>query len=109
MSHSNKTLKSVSWAVGATLATTLAASNIASAATPASDNPFAMSELDNGYMLLAEKGSEGKCGEGKCGEGKSADAKTQEGKCGEGKCGAQSEKKDKDAEGKCGEGKCGSN
>ncbi|MDZ7803541.1 hypothetical protein [Thiohalophilus sp.] len=112
MSQSKKTLKSLSWAAGATLATTLAASNVASAATPAGDNPFAMSELGGGYMLLAEKGGEGKCGEGKCG-GKSKD-KGAEGKCGgkskdkgtEGKCGGKS--KDKGTEGKCGEGKCGS-
>ncbi|MDZ7661570.1 hypothetical protein [Thiohalophilus sp.] len=107
MSQSKKTLKSISWAVGATFVTTLAASNVASAASPAGDNPFAMSELGGGYMLVAQKGAEGKCGEGKCGEGKRADSKTKEGKCGEGKCGAKSDKKDKDAEGKCGEGKCG--
>ncbi len=106
MSQSKKTLKSLSWAAGATLVTTLAASNIASAATPAGDNPFAMSELGGGYMLIADKGSEGKCGEGKCG-GKSKD-KGAEGKCGEGKCGGKSKDKDKGAEGKCGEGKCGS-
>ena len=108
MSNNKSKLKTVSLALGATFATTLAASNIASAA---GENPFAMNELASGYMQLADanKGKEGKCGEGKCGEGKSADAKNKEGKCGEGKCGegkCGADKKGK-KEGKCGEGKCG--
>lgn len=108
MSDKKTMLKTVTLALGATFATTLAASNIASAA---GENPFAMSDLGSGYMQLADnhKGKEGKCGEGKCGEGKKADAKTKEGKCGEGKCGegkCGADKKGK-KEGKCGEGKCG--
>jgi uncharacterized low-complexity protein len=79
------TLKPLAIAVGATLATSLAAIAPASAA----ENPFAMSELSSGY-LVAEM-AEGKCGagmkmdkEGKCGAGRTMQ---KEGKCGEGKCG----------------------
>lgn len=87
----------------------------ASAAVHAGTNPFGVTALDGGYMLLADAGdktkAEGKCGEGKCG----ADMKAGEGKCGgdqkatEGKCGGDQ----KATEGKCGgdqkatEGKCG--
>ena len=88
------TLKPIAAALGTTFAVSLLASPIANAA----ENPFAMTELQNGYMV-AEHHGEGKCGEGKCGE------KEGEGKCGEkegeGKCG------EKEGEGKCGEGKCG--
>jgi len=108
MSKETKILKPLSIAIGATFAVSMAASNIASAA-PAGDNPFAMSELESGYMQVA--GKDGKCGEGKCGgdkkkdkEGKCGEGKKKDGKCGEGKCGEG--KKDK-KEGKCGEGKCG--
>jgi len=86
-------IKPLSIALGATFAASLAASNIAIAA-PAGDNPFAMNDLGSGYMQVAEKEKEGKCGEGKCGEGMKK-KKEEAGKCGEGK------KK----EGKCGEGK----
>ena len=79
MSKETKILKPLSLAIGTTFAISMAASNIASAA-PAGDNPFAMSEMDSGYMQVA--GKDGKCGEGKCGEGKKD---TKEGKCGEGK------------------------
>ena len=79
------TLKPLAIAVGAALATSLAATTPASAA----ENPFAMSELSSGYMV-AEM-AEGKCGgakkmdkEGKCGAQQTA---VKEGKCGEGKCG----------------------
>ena len=108
MSKETKILKPLSIAIGATFAVSMAASNIASAA-PAGDNPFAMSELESGYMQVA--GKEGKCGEGKCGEGKKADSKKKDGKCGEGKCGegkcGEGKKKEGKKEGKCGEGKCG--
>ncbi len=106
MSKEMKLMKPLSIALGATFAASLAASNVASAA-PAGDNPFAMSELESGYMQLA--GKDGKCGEGKCGEGKKAGSKDKEGKCGEGKCGEGKcgEDKKKGKEGKCGEGKCG--
>ena len=113
MSKQTKILKPLSIAIGATFAVSMAASNIAAAA-PAGDNPFAMSELESGYMQVA--GKDGKCGEGKCGEGKKAGAKDKEGKCGEskkegkcgeGKCGEGKKKDDKKKEGKCGEGKCG--
>jgi len=120
---SKQILKPLSIALGATFAVSMAASNIAVAA-PAGDNPFAMSELQSGYMQVAGKdGKDGKCGEGKCGEGKKHDAKgkdgkcggsskpgsknkAKDGKCGEGKCGGDTKGKD-GKDGKCGEGKCG--
>ncbi|MDH3342304.1 MAG: low-complexity protein [Gammaproteobacteria bacterium] len=103
--------KSVSIAMGATFAASMAASPIANA----DQNPFGMQNLDSGYMQLAEakcganmeKETEGKCGEskkeaeGKCGQGK----KDAEGKCGEAKKAAAAKEK----EGKCGEAKCGAN
>jgi len=105
MLHKNK-LSPIALALGTCFAVSLSASPVVNAA----DNPFAATQLSNGYMV-ADK-AEGKCGEGKCGdkkdaEGKCGDKKDAEGKCGdkkdaEGKCGDK-----KDAEGKCGEGKCG--
>jgi len=108
MSKKTNIVKPLSVALGATFAATLAASNVAQAAPAAGANPFAMNDLGNGYMQVAEKEGkcgagtkspkDGKCGEGKCGEGKK-DAK--DGKCGEGKCG-EGMKKEKEQEGKCG-------
>jgi len=91
---SKKTLKPIAAALGTTFIVSLAASPIVQAA----ENPFALNELSNGYMV-AEEGS---CGEEKDAEGKCGEEKDAEGKCGE----------EKDAEGKCGEekeaeGKCG--
>ena len=64
--------KSVAAAVGVAFVSSLAAS------TAAADNPFALAELDSGYLLAGDdKAEEGTCGE-----------KGEEGKCGEGKCGA---------------------
>jgi len=88
--------KPVAAAVGVAFVSSIAVSGAAVAA----DNPFAMTDLDSGYMLAGNhEGEEGKCGEGKCGE------KGKEGSCGEkgaeGSCGEKGE------EGKCGEGKCG--
>ena len=111
--------KSVSIAIGATFAATIAATPIANA----DQNPFGMQNLASGYTQLAE----GKCGgnmgmnkgkEGKCGEGKKEAAKIIEAKCGEGKCGEDKREAVKVIEGKCGEGngmtkdqegKCGGN
>lgn len=96
------------------LAATVSAAFIATAmgtSAQAAENPFATTELNQGYQL-ADKHKEGKCGEGKdgkkgegkCGEGK----KDKEGKKGEGKCGEGKKDRDgKKGEGKCGEGKCG--
>ena len=112
MTHKTKT--PLALAIGTAFVASLAASSIANAA-PNSSNPFAMSDLNNGYMQVADSHmKEGKCGEGKCGgakkdtkEGKCGGSKSStEGKCGEGKCGGA--KKDT-KEGKCGEGKCGGN
>ncbi|NOQ13022.1 MAG: hypothetical protein GQ583_00895 [Methyloprofundus sp.] len=83
-------------------------------------NPFAMTELSSGYMLVAQadekkaatKMKEGACGEGKCGASmmpKGALEKTAEGKCAGNKPMPKAKKADmKGMEGKCGEGKCGS-
>ena len=95
-------IKPIAAVIGAALAGSLSAVNLANAA----ENPFGATQLQNGYMTLAENDAggnkemkEGKCGEGKCG----GDKKMKEGKCGEGKCGGDKKMK----EGKCGEGKCG--
>ena len=95
MAIKKQIIKPVAAAVGVAFVSSLAISTTAHA----DENPFAMSDLDTGYMLAAHhgKGEEGKCGEGKCGEGK----------CGEGKCGEGHGDDDKGEEGKCGEGKCG--
>ena len=98
--------KNVLKPVAAALGTTFVVS-LASPIVSATENPFSVKELSNGYMV-AEQDAEGKCGaskdesEGKCGAQKDTSA---EGKCGEGKCGD----KRKAHEGKCGEGKCGDN
>lgn len=64
----------------------------------ASENPFAIKTLSNGYQVADHhegKAKDGKCGEAKCGtemkdkEPAKADAKTKDGKCGEGKCSAE--------------------
>ena len=99
---------------------TAVVSSFAASAVNAEANPFALSELSNGYMQLAEadKSSEMKCGasmgkkEGTCGEGKcggmmGGETKTKEGKCAGNKPAADTAAADKSAEGKCGEGKCG--
>jgi uncharacterized low-complexity protein len=98
-----KTKSTLSLALGSVFVASMAASSVASA----TQSPFAMASLDNGYMVAqADKAKEGKCGEGKCGA-----TKAKEGKCGgdkakakEGKCGGD---KAKMKDGKCGEGKCG--
>lgn len=85
---SNRVLrKPVALAIGAALATTIAAAGVAQASA------FAVNALGSGYMLAAgdEKAKEGKCGEGKCG----GDHKGEEGKCGEGKCGADKKEEEK--------------
>jgi len=61
----NPELKSLSAAVGATFAVSLAALPVAGAA----ENPFGVTQFQSGYMVAGE---EGKCGgekgaEGKCG------------------------------------------
>ena len=96
----DKTLitRPVAAAVGVAFVSSLAASTTAAA----DDNPFAVAELDSGYMLAAHhEGEEGKCGEGKCGSDKghegSCGEKGKEGSCGEkGKEGSCGEKGDKD-------------
>ncbi|GAA4356269.1 hypothetical protein GCM10023151_04010 [Kangiella marina] len=90
----NKDKKKLAMIVGASIAASAAMGTAA-----ASDNPFALNDLQAGYDLAKFDAGEGKCGEGKCGEDKAE----KEGKCGEGKCGEDKAEK----EGKCGEGKCG--
>ncbi len=92
----------------------------------AESNPFAMTEMSEGYMQVAQAGysvvpwkgeksgkaNEAACGEGKCGAMMDGDKmkKGMENSCGammkgkEGACGAI----DKASEAKCGEGKCAS-
>ena len=89
MTHKTKT--PLALAIGTAFVASLAASGIANAA-PNSSNPFAMSELNSGYMQVADSHMQ----EGKCG----GDKTTKEGKCGEGKCGGDKGTK---------EGKCGGN
>jgi uncharacterized low-complexity protein len=101
MSKKNS-IKPVALTVGAAFAGSLAGQAVADTEA----NPFAMSDLAEGYMVADSQGAEGRCGEGKCGEG------MQKPKEAEGQCGA----KPKAEEGKCGgkpkaeeEGKCGGN
>ncbi|WP_126453863.1 hypothetical protein [Sulfuriflexus mobilis] len=84
-----------------TLTPIAAAFVVSIAATPlaAAENPFAVSDLANGYSVAwgdkpsDDKPAEGKCGEGKCGGDKAK--KEMEGKCG-------GDKAKKEMEGKCG-------
>jgi len=101
--------KPVAAAVGVAFVSSLAATTVVANA----DSPFAMADLDSGYMLAGNHDeAEGNCGEkgegGDCGEkGEAGDcgAKGEGGDCGEkgegGDCG------EKGDDGKCGEGKCG--
>jgi len=114
-------------AVGTTLVSGVTMSSAgAEGLASVESNPFAMTELANGYMQMAKADKEtsgamkmkaGACGEGKCGASmmpKGALEKTSEGKCAGNKPmpGAKKVAKDmkdmKGMEGKCGEGKCGS-
>ena len=118
-----KVIKPIALAVGAALAGSFAIAGAVNAADMA-ESPFAISNLEVGYMLGEGEGScgsdhekkgEGACGEkegeGSCGEKEgegSCGEKEGEGSCGEkegeGSCG---EAEDKEGEGKCGEGSCG--
>jgi len=69
---------------------------IAFGAAQATENPFSMKDLGNGYQVAQKHGKEA---DAKCGGDMKKDAKGKDAKCG-------NEKKMKD--GKCGEGKCGS-
>jgi len=97
MSDKTMILKPIAAAIGVAFVSSIAFSST----VIADENPFAMADLESGYMLAGdEKGEEGKCGEdkgeeGKCGEGKCGEDKGGEGSCGE----------DKGAEGSCGEDK----
>ena len=85
----NAKLSTLSLAIGSAFAVSLIAAPIANAA----NNPFAMQQLSNGYVVADAKAKDGKCGEGKCGAKK--DAKAADGKCGDKKA----------ADGKCGDKK----
>ena len=86
-------------------------STLAVTAAHAEANPFAMTDMNSGYMQVAAADTaksgmkEGSCGEGKCGGAMKAAPKTVEGACAGNKPAAKSV--DKAAEGKCGEGMCG--
>jgi uncharacterized low-complexity protein len=84
----NNTIKSFSLATGAALVL----SALGGTAMAEQVNPFAMTELTQGYAVATAADS--KCGTGKCGGmEKKADAKAADGKCGG---------MDKKAEAKCG-------
>lgn len=89
------------------LALTLGTTLLAGIASTVAHAEFGVTELNHGYMQLAEadaadmKKKEGSCGEAKCGANKkemSSDMKTTEGKCG----GQKAESEMKAPEGKCG-------
>ena len=80
---SKKTLKPIAAALGTTFVVSMAISPVAQSA----ENPFALNELSNGYMVVAEgncgdKEAEGKCGDKEETEGKCGDKGEGEGKCG---------------------------
>lgn len=95
-------MKSTSSIIALTLTSALALP-VSATTVNATENPFLIKMLANGYQVAnhhEEKAKDGKCGEGKCGaemqdkemkdkEQTKSDAKTKEGKCGEGKCGAE--------------------
>ena len=82
-------------AIGSAFAVSLTAVPTAQA----ENNPFAMQQLQSGYLVADNHmGQDAKAKEGKCGGKTEADMKAKEGKCG-------NTAKMKD--GKCGEGKCG--
>ena len=92
--------KPVAAAVGVAFVSSLAATTVVADV----DNPFAMADLDSGYLLAgSHDDAEGNCGEK--GEGGDCGEKGEGGDCGEkgegGDCG------EKGDDGKCGEGKCG--
>lgn len=102
-------------AMGTTLVSGLAVTSVQAETLENQANPFAMTELSDGYMQLAAadtkdedsgKMKDGACGEGKCGGDmmKGGEEKTAEGNCAGNK---PAPKTDKKTEGKCGEGKCG--
>ena len=102
MKKTTKTLTTIGTAVASTFAVS---------AVNAESNPFAMTDLDSGYMQIA---TSDKAGEMKCGS-KMKMNKQQEAACGEGKCGGMMEdgKMKKGLENSCGammkgkEGACG--
>ncbi len=102
---SNKTLKNSLALTATTLALGLSGTTLIA---QADSNPFGLSQLPAGYMLVADKGAEGKCGEAKCGAEK-AQPKMTEGQCGgnsgaktsEASCGAN-KGPEKSSEAKCG-------
>ena len=89
MTDKKMILKPIAAAIGVAFVSSIAFSSTA----VADENPFAMADLESGYMLAGDGDrEEGKCGEGKCGEGKCGEDKGEEGSCGE----------DKGEEGSCG-------
>lgn len=83
--------------LAAAIGTAFAASMAFAGGAAADANPFQASDLDSGYLQLADahagdKDAEGKCGEAKCGGDKAEKKEDAEGSCGG----------DKDAEGSCG-------
>jgi len=102
MKKTTKTLTTIGTAIASTFAVN---------AVHAESNPFAINDLNSGYMQLAQSD---KAGEMKCGSKMKMEKKT-EASCGEGKCGAMmdGDKMKKGLENSCGammkgkEGACG--
>ncbi len=92
--------------LAAALGAALAGSVMLAGQAQALENPFAVKQLETGYLQLAAK--EGNCGEsakvkeGNCGENQS---KAKEGNCGD----KAAPPVTKTKEGNCGEAKCGAN
>ncbi len=113
----------------ATAMGTIVVSAFTSTPANAEANPFAITEMSDGYMQVAQnnynvvpwggksakKANEASCGEGKCGAMMNGNKmkKGQENSCGammkgkEGSCGDIDNASNKAAEAKCGEGQCG--
>ena len=107
-------IKALSLATGTALALGLSSGSVMADIS----NPFAMSDLSQGYQVSvndakcgASKAKEAKCGESKkSAEAKCGGNKAKEAKCGESKKAAEAKcggNKAKAKEGKCGEAKCG--
>lgn len=80
MKESNKTMSAI---LGTAFVSVLSVG-----AANAAENPFASTELNQGYKLAEHH--EGKCGAKSESEGKCGAKSESEGKCGEGKCGGKS-------------------
>ena len=102
-----KNLNKTAFAIGTSIA-----AGFGSTVVIAAENPFEVTELSAGYMIMAEadtdqgegtKAKDGSCGEGKCGNKVDEAGDGDKGK--EGTCGDKKMDEDKLMEGKCGDKK----